>query len=101
MKAYRVVIGNETNIYGTTNYLAKEKAQYFFNEKDAKALYESGKYTVKETVIYTQYADGSVGKSVTGACWYEDTLANKKPNETVVLETKEENHYRLEEIEIN
>jgi len=99
MKAYKVVTGYEKDFYGyTTN---TEIAKYFFNKEDAEAEYKKGEYTNEETVIYTTYKDGTVGRATTGAQWYEEYKKNAKEYEKVVKETTIENIYRMEEIEIN
>ena len=98
MTIYRVVTGTKVDFYGYNTH--EEIAQYFFNKEDAEALYNEGKYTVKSTQITTTYANGYVGKSTTGAQFYEIRKANAKPNEVVELIEEEHNHYRLEEVEV-
>ena len=98
-KAYKVVTGHEVNFYGYTTDV--ETAKYFFNKADAEAEYKKGEYTIEQTVIYTTYKNGTVGKAVTGGIWYEDRKKNAKANERVEKETVIENAYRMEEIEIN
>ena len=98
-KAYKVVTGYEKDFYGyTTN---NEIAKYFFNKADAEAEYKKGEYAYEQTVIYTTYKDGTVGRATTGAKWYEERKRDAKTNERVVKETTIENEYRMEEIEIN
>jgi hypothetical protein len=98
-KAYKVVTGHKKDYYGYPTEV--EIAKYFFNKEDAETEYKKGEYTFEQTVIYTTYKDGTVGRAITGAIWYEEEKKDAKPNEKVVKETVIDNHYRMEEIEIN
>lgn len=93
MKAYKVILGYETDFYG--HLTDKEIAKFFFDEKKALELYNEGKVEYKVTVVYTKGF-----KTETSFANYERCLKQKKENETIVIETRERNKYKLEEITI-
>lgn len=95
MTAYKVILGHETDFYGHAT--DKEIAKFFFDKEKALELYNTGKVVYEVVVTYTK---GSSLKSETSLANYERCLKYKRENETVVIETKERNKYKFEEITI-
>jgi hypothetical protein len=95
MTAYKVILGYETDFYGHAT--DKEIAKFFFDKEKALELYNAGKVTYEVVVTYTK---GSSFKVETSFANYERCLKDKKENETIVIETRERNKYKFEEITI-
>ena len=97
MKAYRVDTGIDMDYYGKTG---TEKAEYFFDKKEAEKRYEEGAYYCEETHITTTYANGESDVSVMSPQAYEWCLERAMANEKIELVKVKKNRFTLKEIEI-
>ena len=98
MKAYKVIVGIKSSHLDYRTPIE----EYYFNEDDARKRYEESAYYYKQTVIYERTKEGKFIPYTTRlAERYEESVAEARPNQKVVLESVKCYKFQLEEIEIN